>query len=95
MTNIKTKRTENKSFYHYVVTKKNDEGNVVGDLKYYYTHKDLKEDLGIPRPTLYRMVKYPEKKCKYKFKIEKIYLHTSVVDYINSSSETETETENE
>ncbi len=91
MTNTKTKRTENKSFYHYVATKKDDEGNLVGEAKYYYTHIDLKEDLGIPRPTLYRMVKNPESKCKYKYNIKKIYLHTSVLDYMSTSSESEPE----
>lgn len=87
----KKPRTENKSFYHYVATKKNDEGKLIGDSKYYYTHIDLKEDLGIPRPTLYRMVKNPELKCKYPYKIEKIYLHTSVIDYMNTSSETDSD----
>lgn len=91
MTNIKTKRTENKSFYHYVATKKDDEGKLVGESKYYYTHKDLKEDLGIPRPTLYRLVNNPEMKSKYKYNIKKIYLHTSVIDYMSTSSESESE----
>jgi len=53
---------------------------------YFLTHKDIKERLNIPRPTLYRMTKDPTRKCKYPYYIEKVSIHKDVITYMNSSS---------
>ena len=81
-----SKRTQNATYYHYTAVKHNEEGNPVGDRLYFLTHKEIREQLNIPRPTLYRMAKYPERKSKYPYTIEKIYIHKDVVSYMNSSS---------
>lgn len=81
-----SKRTQNSTYYHYTAIKLNEAGEEVGNRLYFLTHKDIKEKLNIPRPTLYRMAKYPERKSKYPYLIEKIYIHKDVVSYMNSSS---------
>ena len=81
-----SKRTENSTYYHYTAIKLNDKGQHIGDRLYFLTHKDIKEKLNIPRPTLYRMTKDPTRKCKYPYFIEKVSIHKDVITYMNSSS---------
>ncbi len=90
-----SKRSENSTYYHYTAQKLNEDGDPVGEKTYFLTHKDIKEKLNIPRPTLYRMAKFPErkKKGKYPYVIEKIYIHKDVVSYMSANSSSENEEE--
>ncbi len=79
-----SKRTGNSTYYHYVAIKLNEQGEKTGEKIYFLTHKDIKEKLNIPRPTLYRMTKEPTRKCKYPYHIEKVLIHKDVILYMNS-----------
>lgn len=43
---------KNPTYYKYKVSDKNDE-----DIHYFYTYKDLKEYVNVPRTTLFRILK--------------------------------------
>lgn len=78
MTN-RTKRTANKTHYHYkLINNETDEKTP----EYYKTLNDITNKYGISRSNIYLMCKYPETaRRKYNnFKIEKVHLHYLVVE---------------
>lgn len=66
-----------KTYYHYLVTKKDCE-----EKEYYKTISEINEKYGISRGNIYLMCKQPDiKRRKYtNIKIEKIHLHYLLVD---------------
>lgn len=85
-------RTLNKSFYHYKLTKLDNENLNFGNSEYFLTNEDIYEKYGIPRTTIFWMIKNPNSKNKkHKFLIEKVKLHKESIDsllyaYSDSSS---------
>lgn len=73
-------RSENKSFFHFIIHELNDEG--ITTPRYFTTAKKVCEEYNISRPTIYRLLKYPEAKTNFKHKIERRFIHTSIVDHI-------------
>ena len=73
-------RSENKSFYHFIIHESSDNGDII--LKYFTTAKKVCEEYNISRPTIYRLLNNPNAKTNFKHKIERKFVHTSIVDHI-------------
>ena len=72
----KRPRSENKNYYHFVLYKPN------GDRKYYFTARQVAEDLGISRSSIYRSLRLKNHKLFDFGVICKEYLHHSVVQHM-------------
>ena len=73
-------RSENKSFFHFIIHELCEDGNTTP--KYFTTAKKVCETYNISRPTIYRLLNNPDAKTNFKHKIERKFVHTSIVDHI-------------
>lgn len=80
----KKKRGKNISFYHFCIQEinPNDKDKLL-EKQYYRTAYDVCDKYKISRASLYRILKDPNANTTIPFKIEKVYLHKTALEYIS------------
>jgi predicted DNA-binding transcriptional regulator AlpA len=73
-------RSENKSFYHFIIHEVNEDGTTKPN--YFTTAKKICEHYNISRPTIYRLLNNPNANTNFPHKIERKFVHTSIAEYI-------------
>ncbi len=76
-------RGKNQSFYHFRVQEIDPiEKDKYLDYQYFKTAFEICEHYGISRASVYRILKDPTAKTSIPFKLEKVYIHKTALEYV-------------
>jgi len=79
----KKQRGKNTSFYHFRLQEIDpcDENNYL-DYQYYKTAFEICDTYGISRASLYRILNNPNANTSIPFRLEKVYIHKTALEYV-------------
>ncbi len=76
-------RGKNNSFYHFRLQEIDpSDNNKYLDYQYFKTAYEICELYNISRASLYRILKDPSVNTSIPFRLEKVYIHKSILEYI-------------
>tara|TARA_R110002072_G_C7848758_1_gene525496 strand:+ start:736 stop:966 length:231 start_codon:yes stop_codon:yes gene_type:complete len=71
----------NNSFFRFRIREIDTQGNLL-ETQYFKTYKEICEKYNCCRGSIYRIIKNPLAKTTLPFKVERVHIHTSAIDYI-------------
>ncbi len=72
---------EQKTYFHYYIEEIQEDGTYEKP-RFFSTLKEIETEYGVSRGTVWRILRYPEVKTRFKHRITKQFIHRSVKEFL-------------